>query len=497
LAARAGEFSPVALRLEPMPRSNEILEHRIAEWSETQSPAIAGEVLGASMLSSIQPEKVIEVAMSVCSNSRATDATRSLALLILGREADEEQSLGNADPRIASRRRIHELRERLREDPRNAIAWANVALHYTKIAQIEKAVAAMKNAVFLAPDNRFILRSAARLHIHRGNPDVAHGVLLNSSATQQDPWLLAAEIATASSMNKSGFFIKDGRNAMKSGKYSEFHTAEIASALGTIELNSGSGKAAKRLFAQSLRKPTENVVAQARWAFREGNFDLDPVQLQTARSYEARAWHYYYEGDWGNALGEAINWLEDQSFSSRPAALGSYIASLGLGDFSKGAEIAKIGLLANPTDPTLTNNYIFCLANCGKLHEAEQVFAKIAVPQRFAEFEGSNRPSILATAGLLAYRRGDIERGRELYKKAITEAEAAHLPKHSAVAAIYFAMEELRAMSATATESYNLASIVSKGVFDKDVQLLLKHLDELRATTQYGEPGYAGGGRHA
>jgi hypothetical protein len=55
----------------------------------------------------------------------------------------------------------------------------------------------MMTALQLAPQNRHVLRSAARLFLHVGDPECAHDLVARNDATKNDPWLIAAEIAIA------------------------------------------------------------------------------------------------------------------------------------------------------------------------------------------------------------------------------------------------------------------------------------------------------------
>ena len=119
-----------------------------------------------------------------------------------------------------------------------------------------------------APSNRFILRSAVRLYVHLDEPDTAHRVLSDSASTPVDPWLVAAEIAVCTLLGRRSRLIKRGRDMLISGHHSTRDTAELASALGTIELEADASKRARRLFGSSLDDPTDNAVAQAVWATR-------------------------------------------------------------------------------------------------------------------------------------------------------------------------------------------------------------------------------------
>src|SRR5207249_5632885 len=165
--------------------------------------------------------------------------------------------------------RIAALRGRLKKDPRQALAWANLALEYASLGLRDKAKRAMNAGLSLAPSNRFLLRSAARLRLHLNEPEEARALLLRQPKTRHDPWLLSAEIAIATVLGKPSRLIRDGREMVEGAEFAPAHLAELASALGTVELLSGKTKAARKLFHRSLEAPTDNSVAQAVWASRE------------------------------------------------------------------------------------------------------------------------------------------------------------------------------------------------------------------------------------
>jgi tetratricopeptide (TPR) repeat protein len=141
---------------------------------------------------------------------------------------------------------------------------------------------------------------------------------------------------------------------------------------------------------------------------------LDFVRKSIAElgdSYEARASAYFRDGKFGPALDQAALWLTDQPFSSRPAASASNICSSVLDEHERAIEFCKRGLHANPGEPTLENNLAFALACLGDLDGAEAALNRIATDKLTEE----DKPAVLATKGLLAYRRRRIRDGAELY----------------------------------------------------------------------------------
>ena len=287
----------------------------------------------------------------------------------------------------------------------------DLALSYVAVGLHAKAARAVRVALDLAPASRFVLRAAARFFVHRDDFEQAHDVLRRAPSVFDDPWLLAGEIAVASTADRTSRLIKPGRAMLKSGDFSSNHLAELASAIATIDLAAGKSKSAKKFFERSLVDPTENSVAQGEWASRRiGGIYVDEVNLGRPFTFEARAHKYESEGKWKNAIDESHSWLRDQPFSSRPALLGSYLASAIAEDYETAVIFAKAGLKANRNEFMLLNNLAFAEAQLNKVSDASKTL-------RAAENLRSDQTDetiFTATSGLVAYRAGDPERGNLL-----------------------------------------------------------------------------------
>src|SRR5439155_22265534 len=96
------------------------------------------------------------------------------------------------------RSRIRVLRQRSIAEPRNAFVWVDLALLYTTLGLRDQAARAIRIALALAPEDRFVLRCASRFLVHIGDAERAHHILKRSEATPYDPWLMAAEFAVSS-----------------------------------------------------------------------------------------------------------------------------------------------------------------------------------------------------------------------------------------------------------------------------------------------------------
>jgi hypothetical protein len=210
--------------------------------------------------------------------------------------------------------------------------------------------------------------------LHQGNLDKAHSVLLTSPLLKADPWITAGEIALSAIRNRSSSLIKVARRMVDSQNFSPFHLSELAGALATLEARDGSLKNARRLCDFSMIQPAENAIAQAAWLSRNvGGFGSQKPKQTEMQSNEANAWTLFMKGSWQESLEQAKQWHSDQPFSSRPASLSAYIASTALDDFADAESTLRAGLVSNPDDIALRNNFAFVLARQGKVDQAQGV----------------------------------------------------------------------------------------------------------------------------
>lgn len=441
------ELDPLQRRepMAPPPEALTELELRTHEYRRTRSLSFAADLLGASIV--VGPsEETLEAARTVLADRRAPEMVRATAGSLLEmRRADDDEQSSNDEPAPNPQHEIARLRIGLRSDPRNALRWCEMARQYAIEGHATKATHAMALATNLAPGDRYVLRSGIRLWVHLEEHDRARAALRAvQAAVLNDPWLLATEIASSALAGRSSRHLKHGRRLAEGGRHADFVLSELRGALATVELEGGNNRKARQLFRAALADPNENTVAQAEWASHHlAAFDVDTKQIKALESFEALARQAADRRDLDLAAQAAWGWLHDQPFSAEPAVWGSYWASM-KSDFEQGAEFARNGLRANPRDSYLTNNLAFCLASADEWAKAEDVLRRI-------EWEDEDeRASVQATWGLIRFRAGDSERGRQLYEEAIANVKS---PDEQARAAIMLAAEEIRAKTPRASEA--------------------------------------------
>lgn len=409
------EVVNIASLAPPRSVNTQIFQTRMQEWERNKTVPFAGDLLSTAFVLG-KGNEVKDVAQFVV-DSDAPHSGKSLALRILGVDLPKV-TFGVDDDKL--RAWIRFTRDRIRLYPRDAFSWVDLALGYSSLGQKEKASKAIWSALQLAPDDRFVLRAAARFFTHIDDCRTAHNILKGSQRTKQDPWLIAAEIATARACDRSPKFFKFGCEMIKSRSFQPYDLSELATSVGMVELSNNRIKRVKDYLKVALINPTENTIAQAHWAVRhEDKLRLDEHNLNPALSFEAGALLNFREGDWNSAIAHAEKWRADQPFSNRPAILATYIANGPLDDAKRGCDIAKESLKANPDNPYILNNIAIAFARQGNVKEAQKYYNRIKIDP-----DDEKRQIIhTATQGLILYRSGQHEAGFRKYAKAILLAQ--------------------------------------------------------------------------
>lgn len=450
-ALEQGELS--SLRQPPVERviDDEELQRRHREWQATHKLSAAADLVGAATvfdspeIAAEAADQLIQAGMAVPAGARRSAARLRFLLAASdaparNHEADPEE-LPEVDAEEHLRRTrelIRDLRSAVRRDPRLALEWAELARQHEALGQGDAADRAMRVALAIDPDSRFIMRSAARLAVEHEDPDRGLRILQQSPRTKHDPWLVSAEIAIASVAERPSKLIKFGRQLVEANAFAPQDLAELASAVGTEELEGASSKRARRMFEKALERPTNNALAQAEWASRQiPQLDVRSHLDDTPAAWEARALTHAEEGDWKQALNNSWLWIGSQPFASSPGIFGSYQATLG-GEHEQGAAIARAALIANPDTFMLRNNLAYCLLQDGHTEEASREIERM---RRLVDSDDQHA-FMSAIEGLLSFKVGAYERARVLYRQA---QETTNDETLKAVAAITRAREEVRA----------------------------------------------------
>lgn len=304
---------------------------------------------------------------------------------------------------------------RTRLSPRDALAWVELARIQTCHGHLGAAEKSMKIALSLAPNNRHVLRSASRLFFSLGDFERAHDVLKRSPATPHDPWLIAAEVALSFFATRKATFLKRGLEVIEADTLIPSQITELACALGTQIHIDGNHRRGRRLVSQSLLAPTGNTLAQVEWvALRFGGVTVGEQDLKRVPNpWEVSAMlAFYREGTFEEATAFTNQWIADEPYNANAYSMAATVAST-LENFQEAIKFARNGLTFDRVSLPLRTSMAFSFASLNRLQEAEEILRSIGTGHGvFDSITDANR-------GLIAFRRGEIESGINLYRNAI------------------------------------------------------------------------------
>ena len=155
------------------------------DWKLNRNIAHAGDYISAAISNGyINNEETLEVANFVLTKAEeSTSILLDTANLIISSNEQKKDGIIKSDhlfqdthELIKIYSELHKYRELLRNYPSNAIYYVEMARLYISLSMYEKAMKHMEYALYLAPTNRYVIRSAVRLYIHHGKNEKAYSI---------------------------------------------------------------------------------------------------------------------------------------------------------------------------------------------------------------------------------------------------------------------------------------------------------------------------------
>ena len=274
---------------------------RVAAWRRGRALGVAGDVLSAAQVSSgVDLETVNEAAGFVIEHAHQSPRPLlDVARRALGHWSQAEASgdgdggrrrvespILDEDERRRTYENIHAAKRTVGRFGNNAVLFTELARLYLTLGNEKRAIRNVEIALALAPDNRYILRSAARTFAHCGDTERGFELLMRSPRVRRDPWLTSAALAMAGVIGRSSRVMKAATGLLKNGDFAALSLAELRAGVGSVELLAGNQRRAKRLLRASLEQPTDNSLAQVEWGLSvEPLFELDLSAVDATRYY--------------------------------------------------------------------------------------------------------------------------------------------------------------------------------------------------------------------
>lgn len=424
----------------PIQVNKDRFREAMEEWKESPTPGLLGDLLSFSIDPNLR-DQVTKVTRDALRSGMLLSEQQKIFASELEAEANENHPEAPVKDDLQKlKQRISETKLLLRTNPANPLALLDLAQHQVSTGRGNRAERTVRAALSLSPDNRIVLRTLARLYVHReknseGRIADALKIIGKHHRTPHDPWLMATEITLSEVAGVESKFIKKAERFIQDKRAPIAEVSELAGAIGDIELSFGNLKRAREMFRIALVEPNDNVLAQAISQQRYLGISLNqPSQRSAASSaQEARtllAWNAIRTED---ALRHAWLWHDEEPFSSRPLQFITTFHAVNC-EYNAAAEIARQGLIADPNDPTLLVNLSYALASAGRIEEAEAALRQLVrvSPERYT-------PVVLATRGLIAMKQAQHILGDAYYTEALDIFSKRKEPKLEALCLAYYA----------------------------------------------------------
>jgi len=465
------------------------IEDYIEDWKNHKTIPHAGDLLSSAIVNGISDNpQVLEAAEFILARDASTTPSQiSLAKLFVVKDEKPltaklekitiEKFSALVDPKLIWNK-IKEIKASITLYPYNPISYIELSRQYSIVGQEEKALRAMRIALNLSSENRFMLRCASRLFAHYEDIEFAHNILRKSRLAGIDPWVTSAEISLATLRGRSSRFMKKGLDLVNSNDYLPSSISELASAIGTVELIEGNLKKSRQFFKKSLISPNDNALAQIEWASsKEASLKIDVNNYHVTHNFEAQALEYFHTNQLTECLDSTFRWFLDMPFSKRPVMLGSHIANALLNDQEKSRDFLKAGLISHPNDAQIINNLVYSLALENKLDDAKMFMAKLADnPVGAGDI---TKICLTATRGLLCFRSGVPEMGRAYYLEAIEKSKEIKNQYFNWLAILNYAREEILVKSEDIESIMETVGRIPDNTSATDVNKLKKEVVEL------------------
>ncbi len=466
-----------------IPNSDRLLQERIDDFLNSSSIGTAADLVSVAYVLEKYENPDVKKALDYIEENKKSasqslkdlgEKFRSQKFVDQDKQIIQDKPISPEENYILNiRTKIGQIKKYLRLYPINPIAWVEISRLYSMLGQKTQSEKAMKIALTLDPNNRFIIRSAVRLFIHNDKADEAYYYIRKTESLKFDPWLLSTEIATSCILERRPKFVKESVSLIDSGNFSNFSITELSSSLGTLEFYEGSSKKSKGFFRKSLLAPNDNSLAQVEWISKEDRslqFNTDKITIKNPQ--EAYAIKSFEDCNWNRALHYSESWLNDIPFSTRPVLIGSFVAETFLDDNEKAMQLCKRGLIANPNDIIVQNNLICSYAQANMLDDAVQLLERIK--PEIPDLSDENKIVLQATTGLILFRLGEYEKGRELYMKAIENAKNGKFEYLKNMAHLHLTREEINAKTDQIESAITKTEKEILNSTDSDVKELFK-----------------------
>lgn len=331
---------------------------------------------------------------------------------------------------------IARLRSIVAKFPEDYFTWCDLAFYYTVLGLNNKAEKSLTIAWNLSGNHPYVARCFSRFYVHINEPERAMWLLKKSGGVNNEPLITSASIAISGAFDIGRPDISKARKLLEDYRGLKAFSSELAASIGTIEYHNGRKKKAKEYFSQALSQPSENSLSQYKWLNQKVGFSIDDERFTHGSTVEGNVHQLYAQGDFLECRKKLIELFDFQPFSDAPIADAGYMSLVGLNDPDFVIKLSdgrvpkthmSFGELNNLTVAKLMKNDL----------EGAEVSMRL-LSKRLSIENPETKGIYLATSGLVMFKLGQIDQGKERYREAISYFELRKNFRAVALAEHYF-----------------------------------------------------------
>jgi len=183
----------------------------------------------------------------------------------------------------------------------------------------------------------------------------------------------------------------------------------------------------------------------------------------------------YQNKNYKSALKYADEWSTDLPYAKSPIYFAFHVSNTHLKDFELSERILRKGLSANRMDSGLLNNLAYVYALQNKTEDALQVISKVNMNE---QMENNTKICLEATRGLIYFRSGFTDLGRQCYLRAIEDTmRLSDEPELNWLAILNYAREELRIQSEYSDKVMDLVEKIPETGNEEIIELRKEVID--------------------
>lgn len=326
------------------------------------------------------------------------------------------------------RRTIALLKRRAVEHPRDVLNLLETARLYVLSGQGVNAERYIQRALYLAPNNRLVLRSATQYYKLVGDLNEILPALRTNDVGRYDPLIQSSEIAASDLAGRGSRFASAALKNLKGLRDVSLRQSELALAVATIEY--GAGTAQRRVFQMvraGIAHGTENAQAQAVWLGEQAERPLGalmPTLQLSDNAYEAKALALFEGERYAEAAQQTILWLQDQPFEPDAICLLCNCYAVYLHNAGDALPFARSARVLHADNWAVQNAILLVFVGSGNLVEAAEtlnILNRLSTTQIIQAY-------YYAGLGMFLYAKQDTIKGAENYTRAIDSASGAKRP---------------------------------------------------------------------